>query len=259
MSIFVTGGSIGYAIGPLAVTAIIAFRGIHFVPVLIIPALILALFMYRFSPKHTISAGSGSEGLLKRSNFKEIKSIGMYVAIGALRSFVVMGFFTFIPILFSLRNYPLESGGFAVFIFIFMGGIGGLLGGFLTDRFSPKIIIVCSFLLSVPALSLFLHSAGVISYFALGLGGFLLYTSIPPVITQAQAAMPVHVGTASSMVMGFSWGVGSIMVMLVGKAADSFGLIQTLNVLAFVPLIGFVLSLFLHVQRFGKTRLPEYI
>lgn len=258
MSVFVTGGSIGYAVGPLVITAIIAFRGIDFAPVLIIPAFILAYFMYRFAPNNTISR-SFSGGQIKRSNFKQITSVGIYVVLGALRGFVIMGFCTFIPILFSLWNYPLESGGFAIFIFIFMGAIGGLLGGFLTDRFSPKKIIAVSFLPSGPALLIFLHSGGLISYIALGIAGFLLYLSIPAVITQAQAAIPVHVGMVSSMVMGFAWGLGGIMVLLIGRAADIFGLLQTLNVLAFVPFIGFILSLFLHIQRVEETRLPEYI
>ena len=87
----------------------------------------------------------------------------------------------------------------------------------------------------------------------------MLYLSIPAVITQAQAAMPVRVGTVSSMVMGFAWGVGGIMVLLIGRAADMFGLLQTLNILAFVPFIGFILSLFLRFQRVEETRLPEYI
>jgi len=258
MSVFVTGGSIGYAVGPLVVIAIIAFRDIHFVPVTIIPAFIFAFFMYRFTPVHTISR-SFSGRLFKRSDFKQVTSIGIYVALGALRGFVIMGFCTFIPILFSHWNYPLESGGFAIFTLIFMGAIGGLLGGFLTDRFSPKIIIAVSFLLSGPALLIFLNYSGLISYIALGLAGFLLYLSIPAVITQAQAAMPVHVGMVSSMVMGFAWGVGGIMVLLIGRAADTFGLLQTLNVLALVPFIGFIFSLFLHVQRVEETRLPEYI
>jgi len=258
MSVFVTGGSVGYAVGPLVITAIIAFRGINFAPVLIIPAFVLAYFMYRFAPSHTISR-SFSWREFKRSNFKEITSIGIYVVLGALRGFVIMGFCTFIPILFSLLNYPLKSGGFAIFIFVFMGAIGGLLGGFLTDRYSPKKIIAISFLSSGPALLIFLHSGGLISYIALGIAGFLLYLSIPAVITQAQAAIPVHVGMVSSMVMGFAWGLGGIMVLMIGRAADMFGILQTLNVLAFVPFIGFILSLFLHIQRVEKTRLPEYI
>ena len=259
MSIFVSGGTVGFAVGPIVVTTLIAYRDIYILPVAVIPAILIALLLYRFAPKHTVLHSSERKRILSRSNLKQLASVTTYVTIGALRSFVIMSFNTFIPILFSFRGYSLKTGGLALFILHFSGGIGVLVGGFLSDRIDPKKIISGSFLFAAPALLLFLNSSGFISYCALGLAGGLLLSSIPTVITQAQAALPGHMSTVSSMVMGVSWGVGGILVSFVGRAADIFGLVPTLNVLAFFPFIGFFLSLILHYQTVKETRLPEYI
>ncbi|MFC1513633.1 MFS transporter [candidate division KSB1 bacterium] len=258
MSIFVTGGSIGYSIGPLVVTYLIALKGIKIVPVAIVPALIMSVIMVRFSPI-PLTNNSKHKNFVFKENIKALTSIGIYVSIGTIRSITIMGFNTFIPILYAFRQESLEAGAFAIFIMHVFGGIGGLVGGLITDKVSPKLIISLSFVLATPVLYIFLHSFGVLSLIALGLTGGLLHSSIPAVITQAQSTMPEHMATVSSMVMGFSWGLGGIMVILVGKSADLFGLLPTLNVLAFFPLIGFVLSLLLHHRSVDKIKFPDYI
>ena len=258
MAIFVSGGSIGYSLGPIIVTSLIAYRDIYFVPVAAIPALIFALLMNRFAPKNTINA-SQSSFKLNRDNIKQITSVSIYVVIGIVRSVVIMGFNAFIPILFSMRGFSLETGGFAIFLIHFFGGLGVLAGGMLSDRISPKIVISASFVAVSPALYLFLHSSGPMAFAALGIAGFFLYSSIPAVITQAQAAMPQNMSVVSSMVMGVSWGIGGMLVMFVGKSADVFGILPTLNVLSFFPVIAFMISLLLFHKKFGETRVPEYV
>ena len=259
MSIFVSGGSIGFSTGPLVITSLIAFRDIYIVPAALIPALVMAFFMYCYSPAHVVEKTSRKKTLMTRSNLKELTAISIFVVIGLLRSFVVLSFNVFIPILFSQRGESLETGGLAIFLFHFIGGLGTLAGGYLADRIDPRKIITGSFLLAVPALVLFLNSTGAIAYISLGLAGCMMLCSIPTVITQAQATLPGHMSTVSSMVMGVSWGAGGLLVSVAGRAADIFGLELTMQVLAYFPLIGVLITLPLHYRAVKETRYPDYI
>ncbi|MCP4728109.1 MAG: MFS transporter [bacterium] len=258
MSVFVTGGSIGYSIGPLVVTSIIALWGLDYLPLAVIPGIIISVLLYLYAPRH-IAVNSSTRVFIKKENLKQVKSLMLYVCIGISRSVVIMSFTTLVPILYSIRELPLEKGGFAVFILHFFGGLGVFIGGFIADKVSPRLLITLSFLFGAPALFAFIISSEPFALFFLAVAGFLLYSSIPAVITQAQATMPSHMSTVSSMVMGFSWGVGGLLVMAVGKFADVFGVFETLRVLSLFPLTGFFLSLLLHIRSGPETKLPEYI
>ncbi|MFC1564052.1 MFS transporter [candidate division KSB1 bacterium] len=258
MSVFVTGGSIGYSIGPLVITSIIALYGLEYVPFAAIPGVIVSYLLFRFAPKHK-AQNTSPRVFFKKENLKQVKSLMLYLCIGISRSIVIMGFTVMIPILYSMRNMSLEKGGFAVFIMHFLGGIGVFFGGFISDKVAPKILITLSFLFGAPALFAFVSTSEPFALIYLGAAGFLLYSSIPAVITQAQATMPSNMSTVSSMVMGFSWGVGGLLVMVVGKFAEVYGVYETLRVLAFLPFLGFFLSLLLHIREKEETSLPEYI
>ncbi len=258
MSFFVTGGSIGYSLGPLIVTGIIAAWGIKTLPVVVIPAIILALFMFKYAPKHH-AAKTSAKVFITKENLKKTKSLMFYVFIGILRSMTILGFAILIPIMFAQQGASIEVGGFAIFIMAFFGGLGVFAGGFLADKFPAKLLITGSFLIGSPVLFAFTVSSGPVALVFLGLAGFLLHSSIPAVITQAQATMPSNMSTVSSMVMGFSWGVGGLMVMVVGKFADIYGILETMHVLALVPLAGVLLSIPLHTKPDSDTKLPEYI
>ena len=62
-------------------------------------------------------------------------------------------------------------------------------------------------------------------------------------IAMAQELFPENAGTASSFPMGFSWGVAGGMMVLVGNSADRIGVESTLEILAFVPILGALLAL----------------
>ncbi len=258
MSFFVTGGSIGYSVGPLVVTSIIALWGLDYLPVAVIPGLVISLLLFRFAPKHR-AANSSPRVFIKKENLRQVRSLLLYVCIGISRSVVILSFTTLVPILYSIREMPLEKGGFAVFILHFFGGLGVFIGGFITDKVSPKMLITLSFLFGAPALFAFIISPEPSALVYLAAAGFLLYSSIPAVITQAQATMPSHMSTTSSMVMGFSWGVGGLLVMVVGKLADIYGVYEILRVLSLFPFTGFLLSLLLHIRSGPETKLPDFI
>ena len=129
------------------------------------------------------------------------------------------------------------------------GSIGGLAGGPFADRFGPRNVIAWSLFLSVPLLAAASSLSGPLSFILLTAGGFFLGSTLPVNITYAHMIAPVAAGTVSSLMMGVAWGVAGMAVPLVGLAGDFVGLGPTLQVVAFLPALGAVITLALPAGR----------
>ena len=88
----------------------------------------------------------------------------------------------------------------------------------------------------------------------LSIGGFLLQSTLPVNVTFGQTLAPISAATVSSLMMGFAWGTGGLMVSLVGLLADRAGIEQALMLVAFAPLAGAVLALPLPDDRALRLR-----
>jgi len=253
MSVFTTGGTIGYPVGALVVTSVIVpLWGLKAAPIMIIPVFVLMYFMVRHAPaQHKSTAPNGLSDMFP--SVAQALAMGVFVGINILRAVVVMGFNLLIPIWYAQQNMSLQYGGYAIFIFHTMGGLGGLIGGFMSDRYSSRRIILISFIGGAMFFVLFTHAAGLAALGFLGLAGFSIFLSIPPVINLAQATMPVHRGTAASMVMGFSWGVGGLLILIVSRIADVYGVAGTMQVLAYFPLLAVFLGIMVRRRKFSEN------
>jgi FSR family fosmidomycin resistance protein-like MFS transporter len=90
---------------------------------------------------------------------------------------------------------------------------------------------------------LFAH--GILSYLILAALGFALMSTFTITIVLAQAYMPRNLGMASGLIVGFATGAGGLGVIVLGAVADHWGLVSALWISALMPLMAFVISLFL--------------
>jgi FSR family fosmidomycin resistance protein-like MFS transporter len=118
------------------------------------------------------------------------------------------------------------------------------LGGGLADRIGGKPVILMSMIGSTPFLWLFLHSSGWASMLCLFVGGTMLLFTIPVNVVMAQDLLPSQAGTVTSIMMGFAWGMAGITaVPAIGWYADRLGIAAAFELLALLPLAGFLLAL----------------
>ncbi len=108
-------------------------------------------------------------------------------------------------------------------------------------------MIITSLVLSVPFLVAASQLTGWWFTIAVSIGGLLLQSTLPVNVTYAQALAPVGAATVSSLMMGFAWGMGSVMVPVVGWLGDRLGLPSALLCISGVPLLAAALA----------ARLPE--
>ena len=74
-------------------------------------------------------------------------------------------------------------------------------------------------------------------------GGLLLQSTLPINVTFGQQIAPVSAATVSSLMMGFAWGVGSLLAPVVGVVGDAWGLNVALSITSVVPILAALLAL----------------
>jgi FSR family fosmidomycin resistance protein-like MFS transporter len=254
MSVHITGGTLGFSLGPLLFAPVAQRFGLAWTPLLVLPGLLLIAFFLSRVPAIPLHADSGAGFRALRPYARPLSLLYLIVV---LRTLTSLAFATFVPVMLTRRGMTLGHAGAAVALYLFASGLGGFFGGPAADRFGARRVIALSLVLSTP----FLLAAPLLSGWRfltmLALGGFFLQSTLPVNVTFGQALAPVSAATVSSLMMGFAWGTGGLSAPLVGLIADRFGIEQTLVGLACVPLIAASCALPLPSTTRGARILPE--
>lgn len=236
MAVHITGGSIGYSLGPMVFAPYVDHFGLGWTPWLAIPGLILLGFVLAGMPPMKPFGSLGQGGFQQLRPFA--RPLFLLYSIVVLRTLTSMGFATFMPVMLTRRGWSVGMAGVAVSIYLFTGSIGGFLGGPLSDRFGAKRVIGASLVAAVPFLALAPALSGGWFVVVMAVGGFFLQSTLPVNVIFAHQLAPVSAATVSSLMMGVAWGTGGLAVPVVGALADRFGIEPTLMWLALVPLAG---------------------
>ena len=172
----------------------------------------------------------------------------LYLAVVS-RSAVSYGFMIFLPIYVHQRHYSVAAGGALLTAYLTAGAIGGFLGGWLAERIGARRVVVLSFAGAIPLFVAFLVLPTAAALACLVLGGFVLQGSLPVNVVLGQELSPRHSSTISSLLMGAAWGMGALVVGLIGALADKQGLMVGLACLEAMLLIGLLCAMALPEAR----------
>jgi len=245
ISLFSMGGSIGYSSGPLLAAAIVSAYGLQSLTFAMIPGVLMSVLLYRYvfaSEVHTRrSNDTDRPGEPLRARWD---ALALLCGIVVLRAAVNGAFMNFLPLLLRERGASLMMGGLSVFVFLFPGSFGGILGGHFSDRLGRKRVLIFSMVACLPFLYASIFVGQVLSLVFLACAGFLIFSSTPVNIIMAQELVPGRASMVSALMMGFSWGLGYLPMMLFGMLADTFGIVSVLYIAAGLPALGLLLSIF---------------
>ena len=259
MSLYITGGSLGFALGPLLFAPFAERYGLRWTPVLMVPGLALLAFMLpRVPPIESL----GDRG--DRSGFRALlpyrKPLTLLYLIVVTRTLTALSFATFMPVMLTRRGMSLTDAGIAIGVYFLASSVGGFFGGPVADRWGPRTVMLWSLVLAVPFLALAPMQSGWTFVALVSLGGFLLQSTLPVNVTFGQLIAPISAATVSSLMMGFAWGTGGLSVPLVGMLADRVGIERALVAMAFLPLISALLAVPLPAGRLGhRPVLPPHV
>jgi FSR family fosmidomycin resistance protein-like MFS transporter len=238
MSVFNTGGTLAFAVGPFFITTFVVAFGLDAMPVTMAIGLAVMIYLWLAvpAPKSEGMAVLGLMGTLKKQFGTVWKSIFLIWLVMVLRAVVGQSFMTFMPVLLVSRGYSLVSGGLMITLFTLAGTVSGLLAGYLTDRTGSRPVFLVAHLLMTPALLMMLSLPGSWIFGGVFMAGFFVLATLPLGVTLAQELAPGGRAMVSSLMMGLAYGLGGAVAPVVGKLADVYSVGDVLWVLSFLPL-----------------------
>jgi MFS transporter, FSR family, fosmidomycin resistance protein len=252
MSFHITGGSLGFSLGPLVFAPFAERYGLVWIPLLVLPALaVLAVVLRRVPTIEHLTDHGASGGFRALAPYRKPLTL-LYLTV-VMRTLAALSFATFMPVMLTRRGMSVAEAGTVSAVYLFVSSIGGFLGGPLADRWGARNVILWSLVLAVPFLAIAPTQAGWQFVVLVSVGGCLLQSTLPVNVTFGQMIAPISAATVSSLMMGFAWGMGGVAVPFVGFLADRLGIERTLTAMAFMPLLAALCAIPLPTGKLGHT------
>ena len=249
-SFFQVGGNAGSSLGPLLAAFIVVPRGQHslasFSLVVILAMIVLARVgaWYKARPVRK----PGSQSAAPSSTLSPLRvgvSLSVLLALVFSKYFYLSSltsFYTF----YLIHRFGVSVQDAQVHLFVFLGAValGTFSGGPIGDRIGRKYVIWGS-ILGVLPFTLLLPSAGLLMTGVLSVViGFILASAFSAILVYAQELLPGRVGLVSGLFFGFAFGMAGIGAAVLGRWADTAGIVTVYRACAFLPAIG-ILAAFL--------------
>ena len=241
MSTHISGGSLGFALAPLVFAPAIVWMGQSMAWFVAIPGLIALSYTLRLIRQVPIPRKHEQQGWRHLRPYA--KPLALLYFIVVLRTLTANSLSVFLPVLLTRQGMGVAEASAAVSFYLFVSTIGGFLCGPLADAYGPRRVIIWTLIASVPFLLAGQLASGWTLTLLISVGGFLLQSTLPINVTFGQQIAPVSAATVSSLMMGFAWGVGSLLAPVVGVAGDAWGLNVALSITALVPILAAAVAL----------------
>ena len=242
MGIFVSLGSLGFAVGPLLAALITQTIGLDKIIYTCILGLLLATCMFMFVPKlSTIEKAPPKKEFLK--SFKEILSnrqMDYLLLIAMMKSLVTNSSCILLPFLWKSMGYSPFYIGFALFLFVFAGSIGSFLSPKLEKKLGSKAVLYFSMWATFPMLIAFAmvyKTMPIASMVLFSLIGLTTMLAQPVTLVLAQKALPQYKSIVAGFINGFCWGVIALCMSVLGLVAQKYGIMNVLITLSIFPLV----------------------
>lgn len=244
LSVFVGFGNIGFALGPLLLVPLFQTYGLQATLVTVIPGILVAFLLYFYSPRNAVLSRASPElSAVWKSVNAARGELSAIILVIAIRSLSYTGMLTMLPLYFQSQNMSNIAASRMLTIMLFAGAVGGLLGGFISDYYGRKLLIVGSLMLSTPLFFAFLYSEGMVSIVFLALAGATLLSSFSVTVIATQEAIPDNKALAAGLSMGLAGGIGGLAVISIGWIADGWGLSSAVFVIFLLPVVAGMVAL----------------
>lgn len=249
VSVFFSGGNIGFALGPILAIFLLERMGKPGGLLMLIPSALALIFIANQWKAIRGVEGSGKKVVRNLSEPNRAGLASFLLLLVTLRSTVAAGLGAFIPLYF-FENGQLsrEGAAFLVTLLSISGTVGTLSGGMLAERFGRRLTLIVSIVLGFLFLQVFMHSGGWLRAVALALSGMSTSVVWPLIIVMMQESLPRNLGLAGGLSMGTSYAASGLGVALLGLYADAYGLASTMTLIGWLPLGICLLTFFVPKQ-----------
>jgi MFS transporter, FSR family, fosmidomycin resistance protein len=260
MSVYVTGGTVGVAAGPLIGIAMFGALGTPGTALMLVPGGVIAAYLlFAMRPRSARPAATPARPGWRQA--LPLVPIAATVGVMASRNCTVITLQAFTPTWYHQLGYQAWFYGPLVTTLVLASALGTVGCGALADRLGRKTVIMASLVVSIPAVALYVLLPGPFGFAWAVLVGFLAASTAPLTLMMAQELMAGRAGLASGLVMGLAFVSGAIGVPLTGAFADHLGLQLGLGlqvpVVALTILVALLLPGEAYLRRLREARQPD--
>jgi len=244
MSLFALGGNGGYALGSLVATPIFLTFGVRGAPLLLLPALVMALVL--FARLTTVLDGPSTARRPRAMPVGEDdwRAFAKLIVVVVIRSILFLGVSSFIALYFIEQLGASDSlGGVALTTFLLAGALGTFLGGWFADRTNRVLSLRAGFVLALPGIiGILLSPVWPLALFFVAVTGIGLLMPFSVMVMLGQDYLPQRIGTASGVTVGLAMTVGGFFTPLLGALADRTSLAVAFAALLVLPPIAIAVT-----------------
>lgn len=253
VSLFVTGGRLGFAIGPLIAIFIAETMGMeHLWVFIVVAALAMAGVKWGMPapPRREKKDEKGRERESLAAALRRVRApILLLFGIAIVRGTTLANLGGFLPAVFFEKGLGLWRGGAANTVIFFSGAVGVMLGGVMGDRCGKPKVITIGVGCALVGMLAFQLSPLEWSYAPLAVIGAGVFAPMGVSVALAQEYLPEHRGFASSLMLGGGWILAGLTAIPLSLLGERIGMLNAFWVIPAVLLAGLVLALALQRRR----------
>ncbi|MBR1697031.1 MAG: MFS transporter, partial [Anaerovibrio sp.] len=243
MSIFSTGGSAGFCIGPILGASLATIWGmdalIFFGGFCIIMSSLIAFLMpkMRRMVKHIAKKQANNDAENKENDWNAFSRLTVFVIV---RAALYTSLTTFLPLYcVNILNQSEAVGSVTITVLAMVGIFTNWMGGYAADKWGNSFVLRIGMLVMGLALLAFNFNHNLaLLYIIVGCAGFALYACVGPMVVLGQTSLKKNIGMASGVTLGIGFSAGGVIAPMLGWVADTHGLEYVFYILPLFALTG---------------------
>ena len=246
LSVFMTIGGFAASVSPMIAIPVVKSYGLNSLVLFMIPGILVAFFLYYAQVQKVEMNQFQDKDKKQRGNFdfSSAKWISLLVFISSNKVLVRSFLITFGAQIMLSKQVSVGVAGIVLSVYLLANSLGTIIGGFLDDLIGSRRVLVIFNVFVLICMALIVFMPGIFMVIGFVLMGFALSGSSTANIVMTHRLMPKNVNVATGLIMGFSGGLGGLLMLAFGKIADIQGLLTSTSYLL-IPLILVVLSTFI--------------
>lgn len=249
LSVFMTIGVFAFTFTPMITIPIVSKFGLQYLTFLMIPGFLVAYFL-KFAKidkiKYRVTNDRKNEKIEKNKISKnKVKYLSLLVCMSVIKVVLVRMMIVFGVQIMVMKGIGIIPAGIILSAFMFLSSVSILSGGYLSDKFGERRIMVIFSILLFGIYTITIFSHGPLFIIGIILFGYTINGATTANITMTHNILPENVNLGTGLIMGLSSTIAGVLILIFGKFADVYGLMETAQFTAWLSLIPIFISLYI--------------
>jgi FSR family fosmidomycin resistance protein-like MFS transporter len=247
VGIFMVGGELGRALGPLVIALALKIVGLEGTTWLMTVGILGSGALFLALKDLPEGVSQPEEGKISWQKVARQLAATMFplIALTFVHFFAVSALQVFLPTFLVENGFSLTYAAICLSVLQITGMVGALLGGAISDRIGRRRMIAISLIGTTILMLVYLSISGWIVYPILVVLGLCALSVVPVILAYVQESFPENRSLANGIYIGTNFFIQSATVILLGLAGDHYSLALGFKLSAFAPLLGLPILLML--------------